>query len=52
MVGGVHPFVSHDIVEEDWTRFLGDLGSVAKLSGANRVVAGVAPLAMGVGLLR
>ena len=51
-VGMVHPFVSHDILEEDWVRFLGDLGQVGKLSTMNRVVAGVAPMAVGVGLFR
>ena len=50
--GTVHPFVSHDVLEEDWVRFLGDLGQLGKLSGANRVVAGVAPAMLGVGLLR
>jgi len=45
-----HPFVTHDVCEEDWTRFVGDLQKVGKLSPMNKIVAGVAPMAMGIGL--
>ncbi|EKM56388.1 uncharacterized protein PHACADRAFT_253472 [Phanerochaete carnosa HHB-10118-sp] len=45
-----HPFATHDVCEEDWTRFVGDLRKAGKLSPMNRIVAGVAPMAMGIGL--
>lgn len=45
-----HPFAMHDVCEEDWVRFVGDIQKAGKLSPMNRIVAGVAPLAMGVGL--
>lgn len=45
-----HPFVMHDIQEEDWIRFLSDTKRAGSLSPMNRVVAGVAPVAMGIGL--
>lgn len=45
-----HPFVTHDVCEEDWTRFVGDLQKEGKLSPMNKIVAGVAPMAMGIGL--
>lgn len=41
-----HPFASHDIKEEDWTRFLDDCrrgGALVKTP--NRFVAGIAPVA-------
>ncbi|KIP06516.1 hypothetical protein PHLGIDRAFT_118905 [Phlebiopsis gigantea 11061_1 CR5-6] len=47
--GAPHPFATHDVNEEDWTRFLGDLKKIGTLSPTNRIVASVAPLAMGVG---
>ena len=46
-----HPFMTHDVNEEDWTRFLGDLKKAGTLSPMNRIVAGVAPMAMGVGFI-
>ena len=31
-----HPFVTHDVNEDDWTRFLGDLQKTGKLSQIGR----------------
>ncbi|GJE93681.1 DUF4646 domain-containing protein [Phanerochaete sordida] len=45
-----HPFATHDVCEDDWVRFVGDIQKAGKLSPMNRIVAGVAPLAMGIGL--
>ncbi|EKM56386.1 uncharacterized protein PHACADRAFT_207639 [Phanerochaete carnosa HHB-10118-sp] len=45
-----HPFVTHDVCEEDWTRFVGDLQKVGTLSPMNKIVAGVAPIGLGIGL--
>ena len=45
-----HPFAVHDVQEGDWTRFLGDMKRAGALSPMNRIVAGVAPMAMGIGL--
>ncbi|KIP06957.1 hypothetical protein PHLGIDRAFT_434674 [Phlebiopsis gigantea 11061_1 CR5-6] len=45
------PFATHDVNEEDWTRFLGDLQKIGALSPMNRIVSNVAPLAMGIGFL-
>jgi hypothetical protein len=42
-----HPFATHDVNEEDWTRFLGDLQHMGKLSPMNKIVAGVAPIGIG-----
>ncbi|PCH44676.1 hypothetical protein WOLCODRAFT_165316 [Wolfiporia cocos MD-104 SS10] len=39
-----HPFSTHGVVEEDWRRFVHDIGAAASLSGTERVVAAVAPL--------
>lgn len=46
-----HPFALHDIQEADWVRFLSDVKRAGTLSPMNHVVAGVAPMAMGIGLL-
>ena len=46
-----HPFAAHDVKEEDWTRFLGDVKRAGALSPMNRIVANVAPMAMGIGLV-
>ena len=46
-----HPFALHDVQEEDWVRFISDLKRAGTLSPMNRIVAGVAPLAMGIGAL-
>lgn len=45
-----HPFATHDITEEDWTRFLHDIKIAASLSPKDRVVSGVAPMVMGIGI--
>ena len=42
-----HPFVTHDVTEDDWKRLLGDLQKTGKLSPMNHIVAGVAPMAIG-----
>jgi hypothetical protein len=44
-----HPFVIHDVNEEDWLRFLNDIKVVGALSPMNKIVSGVAPLALGIG---
>jgi len=41
--GGIHPFVGHDTNEEDWTRFLGDLGSSARVNGVRNIAAQTEP---------
>ncbi|EED84338.1 predicted protein [Postia placenta Mad-698-R] len=55
IMGGPHPFPTHDVHEEDWTRFLHDVKAAASLSGTDRIVSNVAPMAaglsFGVGLL-
>ena len=45
-----HPFMIHDIWEEDWTRFLTDIQKAGKLSPMNKIVAAVVPIAMGIRL--
>ncbi|KAI1789466.1 hypothetical protein LXA43DRAFT_974290 [Ganoderma leucocontextum] len=47
-----HPFVAHDVNEQDWRRFLHDLRVAGSLSPLNRVASGLAPLALpGVGII-
>lgn len=46
--GEPHPFATHDVHEEDWTRFLNDVKEAAALSTTDRSVSNVAPLALGV----
>ncbi|EED78501.1 predicted protein [Postia placenta Mad-698-R] len=41
-----HPFVTHDVGEEDWLRFLNDAKTASKLSPVDRVKSTVAPMAM------
>lgn len=41
-----HPFVTHDVGEEDWLRFLYDAKTASKLSPVDRVKSTVAPMAM------
>ncbi|KAM5541826.1 hypothetical protein V8D89_004555 [Ganoderma adspersum] len=48
---GGHPFVAHDVNEQDWRRFLHDVRVAGSLSPLNRVVAGLAPLALGIGII-
>ncbi|PIL25562.1 hypothetical protein GSI_12370 [Ganoderma sinense ZZ0214-1] len=51
-VGGhAHPFAGHDVNEQDWRRFLHDVRVAGSLSPMNRVVAGLAPLALGIGII-
>lgn len=42
--GQPHPFMTHDVTEEDWTRFLSDLKKAGTLSPMNKILAGVAPM--------
>ena len=47
-----HPFVAHDVNEQDWRQFLHDVRVAGSLSPMNRVVSGLAPLALpGVGII-
>jgi len=46
-----HPFMSHDITEPDWTKFLTDLKAVAQLSGKDRLISNGIPLALGMGIV-
>lgn len=43
-----HPFATHDVVEDDWQRFLNDVKVASTLSTIDKVKMGVAPMAMGV----
>ncbi|TFY59727.1 hypothetical protein EVJ58_g5605 [Rhodofomes roseus] len=45
-----HPFATHDVADDDWQRFLHDIKIASSLSPINRVAAGVAPMAMNIGL--
>ncbi|GJE93683.1 hypothetical protein PsYK624_098430 [Phanerochaete sordida] len=45
-----HPFATHDVCEDDWVRFIGDIQKVGKLSPMNKIVANVAPITMHVGV--
>lgn len=44
-----HPFATHDVQEEDWTRFLRDMKRAASLTTGNHLVSNLAPMAMGLG---
>lgn len=46
-----HPFLLYDVTEEDWHWFLYTVKISASLSPLNRVVAGAAPMALGLGML-
>ncbi|KAI0777320.1 hypothetical protein BD413DRAFT_468132 [Trametes elegans] len=46
-----HPFVTHDINEHDWQRFLYDIRIAASLSPTNRILAGLLPMLFGFGLI-
>ena len=46
-----HPFTEHDVNEQDWRRFLHDIRIAGSLSPMNRVVSGLAPLALGIGII-
>ncbi|CCL98039.1 uncharacterized protein FIBRA_00033 [Fibroporia radiculosa] len=45
-----HPFATHDITEQDWTRFLHDVHAAAGITPMNSLVANVAPAAMSLSL--
>ncbi|OBZ77991.1 hypothetical protein A0H81_02686 [Grifola frondosa] len=42
-----HPFVMHDVNKDDWLRFLNDIRLAGSLSPMNRVLACLAPIALG-----
>nr|VWP00035.1 Beta-xylanase (EC [Ganoderma boninense] len=46
-----HPFVTHDVNEEDWASFLDDVRGAGGLSPVNSVIAGAAPIAVRVGII-
>ncbi len=46
-----HPFIVHDVHEEDWTRLLNDVKVVSKLSGRDKVVSNVVPMLSGAGFV-
>ncbi|EJF57323.1 hypothetical protein DICSQDRAFT_15889, partial [Dichomitus squalens LYAD-421 SS1] len=41
-----HPFVTHDVKEDDWASFLEDLKGAGGLTPVNSIVAGAAPIAV------
>ncbi|OSD02622.1 hypothetical protein PYCCODRAFT_1435280 [Trametes coccinea BRFM310] len=45
-----HPFAVHDVMEEDWKRFLGDLKRASKLCFKDKMIAGVLPAVKDVGV--
>ncbi|KAG1722565.1 hypothetical protein EDB19DRAFT_1767292 [Suillus lakei] len=46
-----HPFATHDIMEDDWKRFLADVKKAGSLSGGQRLKSNVVPLMTGIGLI-
>ncbi|KAI0371411.1 hypothetical protein BV20DRAFT_203980 [Pilatotrama ljubarskyi] len=46
-----HPFSTHDVREEDWMRFLGDIKLAGSLSVKDKIISGMAPAAMGLGII-
>ena len=46
-----HPFVTHDVTEEDWLRFVSDMKKAAGLAPMDRLVSNVLPMAMGMGFI-
>ena len=46
-----HPFVTHDVNEDDWARFLHDVSSAGGLKPVDSKIADAAPRAMRTGLL-
>ncbi|KAI8971280.1 hypothetical protein BD414DRAFT_500818 [Trametes punicea] len=46
-----HPFSTHDITQEDWRRFLGDVKRAGSLSLKDKIVSNVALTLMGLGTL-
>ncbi|KAG2348066.1 hypothetical protein BDR05DRAFT_926913 [Suillus weaverae] len=47
----VHPFAAHDIMEEDWKRFLADIKKAGSLSAGQRIKSNAIPFLTGVGLV-
>jgi len=47
----VHPFVTHDISEEDWKRFLADIKKAGSLSAGQRIKSNAIPLITGASLI-
>ncbi|KAG2145348.1 uncharacterized protein EDB93DRAFT_1151874 [Suillus bovinus] len=47
----VHPFATHDILEEDWKRFLADIKRAGSLTGGQRIKSNVIPLVIGASLV-
>lgn len=47
----VHPFATHDVLEEDWKRFLADVKKAASLSGGQRIKSNVIPMVTGLGFV-
>lgn len=50
-VSAPHPFVTHDVADDDWQRFLHDVRIASSLSPIDRAKAGVTPIAMNIGLM-
>ncbi|PIL26741.1 hypothetical protein GSI_11155 [Ganoderma sinense ZZ0214-1] len=46
-----HPFVTHDVSEEDWASFLDDVRGAGGLSPVNGLIAGAAPIAVRAGII-
>ena len=46
-----HPFVTHDVSEEDWASFLDDVRGAGGLSPVNSLIAGAAPIAVRAGII-
>lgn len=46
-----HPFMTHDVNEEDWLRLLGDIKKVGSSTPLNNVAASGGPLGVGIGLM-
>ncbi|RPD72282.1 hypothetical protein L226DRAFT_467373 [Lentinus tigrinus ALCF2SS1-7] len=46
-----HPFITHDVNEDDWTRFLRDVKGAGGLTPVDSMIADVAPRAVKTGLL-
>ncbi|KAH7912645.1 hypothetical protein BJ138DRAFT_1147969 [Hygrophoropsis aurantiaca] len=46
-----HPFVTHDVTEDDWRRFLADVKKAASLSTQQRIASNVVPIVTPVGIV-
>lgn len=47
----VHPFATHDILEEDWKRFLADVKKAGSLSAGQRIKSNAIPFVAGISLV-